>query len=1566
MLRSTGFFRGIDCPFYFENNNGKAGTDGCSRPYCHFRHSKQRRAASGIYDIKKAKAQSASSNDQAYDPFSPEVVRPGQHYDGEPPSRLSAGQDVDLGNMELELVNRAIEAVRSEMEREKKKLSRIGDQEYEPTTSSVTRPKPPASSHQGYDPGSYQMGQVSEYTPSPRSSKYTLDSDSSSKNANALEYVPTAVSKTRVKKVLPPPPSHVKCKYTLDNSKPTTDMEYDPPPSRVKCKYTLDNSKTTTDMEYDPPPSRGKCKYTLDNSKTTTDMEYDPPPSRGKCKYTLDSSKPTSDMEYDPPPSRGKCKYTLDNSKPTTDMEYDPPPSRGKCKYTLDNSKPTTDMEYDPPPSRGKCKYTLDNSKPTTDMEYDPPPSRGKGKYTLDNSKLTTEMEYDPTPSRGKCKYTLDSSKPTTDTEYDPPPSRGKSKYTLDNSKPTTDMEYDPPPSRVKCKYTLDNSKPTTDMEYDPPASRGKCKYTLDNSKPTTEMEYDPTPSRGKCKYTLDSSKPTTDTEYDPPPSRGKSKYTLDNSKPTTDMEYDPPPSRVKCKYTLDNSKPTTDMEYDPLSNYSAKLTVKEQRTLCSEEEGRKRFYPKKQREDEEYVPTAKKPRSSPPKADVPKYTASFSESDEESSGTEYRPMSISRLQRKGINIGLKQEWESGLMGQQRKQFSKLEDGFSQSESDDIQDAERADKKIHKKVFVTQLKNVKSDKPKKEEKEPNKKSPKERLESSSVNKMSKNSSKKEKNQSKTVDGSSKSKEKVRKDGTESKSNDDKNKKIVKIKSEHSQREKERGSGDIKKPKTDKPVKNDKVPSKFKNQKNGKLESSAKEKDKKRSSHGSGSTNSSSIKDRSKKKNSSILDRKEARETKKRNLSHADLFGAESVEEDDEEDERIVRKSASAFKRGSLINNKRKTSEDTSSSSEDNSEVDDDDGGGGGGDEAVDYSCLQDEMEYDSDPMEECLRIFNESKEVKTEDKGRQAKQSSREQEDDDEEEETESTLTTLFPGQKKRVSHFKVQGKSETSLNAVPMQQRRMTAQEICYQRMQKAQQQAAQLAAAVKIASASTNPVLGLSGEKRRVAHRPNASLPSSKPRLADASRQVLSPTRVTDQLSIKAQTSAGILSKTTSTTLQKRVAHTPTMKSSAMKRPVIPAEFGAKVPTNVRQRYLNIFIDECLKFCSSEQEAFKMALEEEKVVYDRSSSKNIYLNVAVNTLKKLRSKSTPTSPALKTPAVSVNKKAQSHEEVLGGRLAATTSYTINRSGKQQDVDLKGTILYKKLKKYAMTEEQLQEHGYPRPHPEMSGHACVHNLPEKKNNDPFSKICSRCGAEYKINANGSCVRKEECSHHWGRLRRNRVPGGWETLYSCCSGAVGSPGCEVCKQHVQDGRKESLDGFVKTFSKPLPADGNAGVYALDCEMCYTKQGLELTRVTVINSDLKVIYDTFVKPGSKVVDYNTRFSGVTQDDLENTTITLRDVQAVLLSMFSAKSILIGHSLESDLFALKLIHSMVVDTAIVFPHRLGLPYKRALRNLMADYLKRIIQDSVEGHDSSEDARACMELMVWKLKEDAKVKR
>lgn len=59
----------------------------------------------------------------------------------------------------------------------------------------------------------------------------------------------------------------------------------------------------------------------------------------------------------------------------------------------------------------------------------------------------------------------------------------------------------------------------------------------------------------------------------------------------------------------------------------------------------------------------------------------------------------------------------------------------------------------------------------------------------------------------------------------------------------------------------------------------------------------------------------------------------------------------------------------------------------------------------------------------------------------------------------------------------------------------------------------------------------------------------------------------------------------------------------------------------------------------------------------------------------------------------------------------------------------------------------------------------------------------------------------------------------------------------------------------------------------------------------------------------RFSGVTAEDLESAAITLRDVQAVLLSMFSAESILIGHSLESDLLALKVSRFFTAENVAV---------------------------------------------------------
>lgn len=78
--------------------------------------------------------------------------------------------------------------------------------------------------------------------------------------------------------------------------------------------------------------------------------------------------------------------------------------------------------------------------------------------------------------------------------------------------------------------------------------------------------------------------------------------------------------------------------------------------------------------------------------------------------------------------------------------------------------------------------------------------------------------------------------------------------------------------------------------------------------------------------------------------------------------------------------------------------------------------------------------------------------------------------------------------------------------------------------------------------------------------------------------------------------------------------------------------------------------------------------------------------------------------------------------------------------------------------------------------------------------------------------------------------------------------------HVCDGfDPDEMRGFVKTLPRDEePPDGDHGVYALDCEMCYTTLGLELTRVTVIDQDLNTVYESLVKPENPIIDYNSRY------------------------------------------------------------------------------------------------------------------
>ena len=91
---------------------------------------------------------------------------------------------------------------------------------------------------------------------------------------------------------------------------------------------------------------------------------------------------------------------------------------------------------------------------------------------------------------------------------------------------------------------------------------------------------------------------------------------------------------------------------------------------------------------------------------------------------------------------------------------------------------------------------------------------------------------------------------------------------------------------------------------------------------------------------------------------------------------------------------------------------------------------------------------------------------------------------------------------------------------------------------------------------------------------------------------------------------------------------------------------------------------------------------------------------------------------------------------------------------------------------------------------------------------------------------------------------------------------KFCKEAAYYFGKNLLDDQVSNdLSWSLPLD----MCSIDCEMCSTKIGLELTRITVVHPSYGIVLDSLVKPKNAIVDYHTEFSGVTKEHLQNVSI-----------------------------------------------------------------------------------------------------
>lgn len=280
---------------------------------------------------------------------------------------------------------------------------------------------------------------------------------------------------------------------------------------------------------------------------------------------------------------------------------------------------------------------------------------------------------------------------------------------------------------------------------------------------------------------------------------------------------------------------------------------------------------------------------------------------------------------------------------------------------------------------------------------------------------------------------------------------------------------------------------------------------------------------------------------------------------------------------------------------------------------------------------------------------------------------------------------------------------------------------------------------------------------------------------------------------------------------------------------------------------------------------------------------------------------------------------------------------------------------------------------------------------------CCRCGGRFQVwpgrrQEDGALTSGGPCTHHPGkpmyppRTQTEHITGPKEAYYPCCNeGLSVSAGCTKSDTHVfkvsEAKRLASVLQFAKTPAAAMQSGSHRPPVSFDCEMGYTALGMELIRLTAVRwPDGQVLIDVLVRPIGEVLDLNSRFSGVFPEHYANavpyspdrsgsgsgSTLQVVDSPAaarhLLFEYLHPETPLIGHAIDNDLNACRIIHPTVIDTVLLYPApRGGLPNRMSLRTLARRHLDRDIQTAGErGHDSKEDAVATGDLVRLKAAE------
>jgi RNA exonuclease 4 len=150
------------------------------------------------------------------------------------------------------------------------------------------------------------------------------------------------------------------------------------------------------------------------------------------------------------------------------------------------------------------------------------------------------------------------------------------------------------------------------------------------------------------------------------------------------------------------------------------------------------------------------------------------------------------------------------------------------------------------------------------------------------------------------------------------------------------------------------------------------------------------------------------------------------------------------------------------------------------------------------------------------------------------------------------------------------------------------------------------------------------------------------------------------------------------------------------------------------------------------------------------------------------------------------------------------------------------------------------------------------------------------------------------------------------------------------------------------------VIALDAEMLICEDNSkQIGRLSIVNFNRVVLYDSFFKPSKRVKNYLTRYSGLTF--LNTNRAPLFEEEKEKIEKILKNAVIVGHSLSSDqeVLNIKWNWKQIRDISLFPAFKKG-NKKTSLKDMTEKYLEIEIQNGE--HSSVEDARAALE--VYKL--------